>query len=171
MAQDLPQLPPGVETQVLASSTLRPEDTPGDADLGERFVLGFRRSVSRRTFLSRALTWGFAAGTAATVGLTRPDKALASNCNVYGAVSTWGNFCAQTGSCSSCASLGRCYFDRRRCNYWAAGNSEGQFCWCSQTANVGGCYGYYVCCDCWTSAPSSCQNRPNPCICSHRHCI
>lgn len=151
------------------SETARGKTTIPVAD---RIVVQFRNTVSRRRFLGDAMRWGVGAGIFLAVGFGSTSTARASNCSVFG---QWrpeptSCYCASTPSCSSCASLGRCYFDRRRCNFWPTGNDEGQFCWCSANCNIGGCQGHYVCCDCWTSAPSSCQHRPNPCICSHRHC-
>lgn len=160
------------DTEGLPPPTLAVDGQPPRSHTGvsDALVVGFRRVVTRRRFLASSLRWLFGAGTVVAVGLGRPSTALASNCNVYGNQSTWGGLCAPTATCGACASLGRCYFDRRRCNAWSIGNSEGQYCWCSERSYHGACYGRYVCCDCWMSTPTSCDNRPNPCICSHKHC-
>lgn len=136
--------------------------------LDDRITAGFRKAVTRRTLLQRCLRFTLAAGTATALTMRWPSSAYASNCSYYGAVASWGCYCASTPECpgSICNDRGNVIAYHKRCDAWEQPNSRGQYCWCSQTCHHGGPYiGHYVCCDGYVQAGSGCRRSATPCIC------
>jgi hypothetical protein len=139
---------------------------PEERGVDDRLVVGFRKLVTRRTMLGRVMRWTLGAGTATAVSFKFASEAEASNCSYYGAVGTWGCYCAGTANCpSSVCSNGNVVAYHKRCTYWTQPNSVGQYCWCSQTCYQGSNLGKYVCCDGFVEAASGCNRSGTPCIC------
>jgi hypothetical protein len=124
-----------------------------------------RRGIERSEFLKRSAAVIVGGSTAVAMFFKSPTQAYASNCSVYGTVSTWGCFCASTPTCSGCSN-GNCAGSlRKRCTYWTTPNSEGNYCWCSLPCYQGSFQVRYVCCDCWTGGSGGCSSGSGTCVC------
>jgi hypothetical protein len=147
------------------------------SNVDDRIAEGFRRTISRRALLSKAMRMTFVVGAGTAGALWQADVASAANCGYYGHCGTGGcgygcvcnpqrAWCGFSG-CSNGNCAGGTY--RPRCDAWHNANNEGNYCWCSDTCYNGSTLGFYTCCDCWSGGSGGCGSGTSKCLCPQFH--